>query len=167
MKRRPRRPGRSPLPALLLLLAALVAGAACGPGDGGDGGDAPAGTPVESEDTRRYTVRGEVTALAASYQPANTLRIRHEAIPDFVGYDGEVVGMASMTMPFPVAEEVDVEGIEVGDRVEFTMEVAWEGSPPYRITRIEELPAGTELDFDRDEDLPGEKGVATSEPPPP
>ena len=73
--------------------------------------------------------------------------MRHEAMPGFVGIDGEVVGMESMTMPFPVGEGVELDGVEVGDKVGFTLEVEWEGDPPYRITRVEELGAETVLDL--------------------
>lgn len=93
----------------------------------------------------RYEVRGEVVRLPSA--EADALTVRHEAIPGFVGVDGQVVGMDSMTMPFPLAEGVALDGVEVGDKVEFTLEVAWEGDPPYRITRVEELGAETVLDF--------------------
>jgi hypothetical protein len=86
-----------------------------------------------------------VTRLPSAAEPA--LYVRHEAVPGFVDMDGEVVGMDSMTMPFPLAEGVGLEGVAPGDRVRFTLEVEWEGDPPYRITRIEELAAGTELDL--------------------
>ncbi len=94
---------------------------------------------------QRYELRGEVTRLPSAAEPA--LSVHHEAVPGFVGIDGEVVGMESMTMPFPLAEGVALEGVAPGDRVRFTLEVEWEGDPPYRITRIEELAAGTALDL--------------------
>jgi Cu/Ag efflux protein CusF len=53
----------------------------------------------------------------------------------------------SMTMPFPVAEGVSLEGIAPGDAVEFTFEVTWQPRAGYRVTEIHELPAGTEIDF--------------------
>ena len=55
-----------------------------------------------------YTVRGEVVAVPGGGGPTDQLRIRHEPIPDFVGFDGDVVGMSSMTMPFPTADSVDL-----------------------------------------------------------
>jgi hypothetical protein len=90
-------------------------------------------------------VRGEVTRLPSAAEPA--LFVRHEAIPGFVDMDGEVVAMESMTMPFPLAAGVALAGIAPGDRVRFTLEVEWEGDPPYRITRVEKLAAGTVLDL--------------------
>jgi hypothetical protein len=94
---------------------------------------------------QRYEVRGEVTRLPSAAEPA--LFVRHEAVPEFVDMDGEVVGMDSMTMPFPLSEGVGLDGVEPGDKVRFTLEVEWEGDPPYRITRVEELAAGTALDL--------------------
>lgn len=105
-------------------------------------------------------MRGEVVALPDERRPDDRqLRVRHEAIPDFVGFEGEVVGMASMSMPFPLAADVDLEGVEPGDPVEMTFEVRWEGTPPIRIVELEELPPGTELDFETQEPLPGEGDV--------
>ena len=145
-----------PHPTLLTaLLVASVLGAC--------GGDRPA--PAEEEEPatppdQSYSVRGEVVALPDERRPDDRqLRVRHEAIPDFVGFDGEVVGMASMSMPFPLAAKVDLEGVEPGDPVEMTFEVRWEGTPPIRIVDLEELPPGTALDFETQEPLPGEGEV--------
>ena len=93
-------------------------------------------------------MRGQVTALPDPSDPLSNLRLRHEAVDDFVGMDGEVVGMDSMNMPFPVAEGLSLEGLEVGDPVVFTLEVDWDGDPAYQVTRIERLPEGTELIWD-------------------
>jgi hypothetical protein len=54
-----------------------------------------------------------------------------------------------------VADGVDLAGVEPGAKVAFTLEVEWEGEPPYRVTRIEALPADTELEF-RQASPPGE-----------
>jgi Cu/Ag efflux protein CusF len=123
---------------LLPLLLLAGSHAACSGGEEGDG--AAAEVTVQ-----RYEVRGEVTRLPSP--PADALYLRHEAIAGFVGIDGEVVGMDSMTMPFPVGEGVELDGVEVGDKVGFTLEVEWEGDPPYRITGVEELGAETVLDL--------------------
>lgn len=122
---------------LALPLLGLAAG--CGGGGG---------------EVARYESRGVVVAVPDPGDELTNLRIRHEAIDDFRSIDGEVVGMDSMTMPFPLAEGVTLAGIEVGDPVAFTLEVEWDGDLPYRISRIEELPAGTELEW-RDASPPG------------
>lgn len=138
----------------LALVALLGPALACGGPPAGNGGDAGSGGPdaadVDAADdpgARTYRVRGEVTAVPDPADPLSDLRIRHEAIDDFVGIDDEVVGMSSMTMPFPVAPQVPVADLAVGDKVAFTLAVDWDGEPAYQITEIEELPAGTELEF--------------------
>ena len=132
-------------PALALSLSALLA--AC---TGGKGNAAPASAASETAAPRRvqtYEGRGEVTALPDPADPSTALIIRHEAIDDFADIDGDVVGMDAMTMPFPVSDEVSLAGLAPNDQVSFTLEVEWEGDPPYRITRVEELGADTVLDL--------------------
>ena len=148
-----RRPSPTRPASILLLLSAVLA-AGCG-----EDANAPSAEPATPSDGT-YTVRAEVVGLPDPAREADRqLRIHHEAVPDFVGFEGEVVGMASMTMPFPVAPGVDLEGVAEGDPVEVTFEVRWEGSPPLRIVDLRELPAGTELDFETEEPLPGEAAV--------
>ncbi len=153
---------RSLLPALLVLL--LGALSACGPS-----GSSPESAREASEADQTYTARGEITAVPDGTGGAGDhLRIRHEAIPDFVGYDGDVVGMASMTMPFPAADDVETDDLEVGDKIEFTFEMDWDGSPPYQIVELRRLPPDTELDFDQEEgEHAGEEHSVPENPPPP
>ena len=121
------------------VLALLVA---CGPGDPAtDEGSAAAGA-------RTYQVRGVLQSLPDPATGAGQLRVRHEAMPDLVGASGEVEGMASMTMPFPVAAEVDLAGFAAGDLVRFDLRVEWEAARPAVVTAIEKLPADTELALD-------------------
>lgn len=96
---------------------------------------------------RTYTVRGQVRQLPDPNNPANGLYLNHEAIDDFVGRDGEVVGMDPMTMSFPVDEKVPLEGIGVGDVIEFRLHVDWGAGTEAEIVEIRELPPGTKLDF--------------------
>lgn len=126
----------------LLLAAALGALAACAPEPEPDTG---AEAVAEAPAVQRYEMRGVVGGLPTEAQPA--VSIRHEAVPDFVDFQGEVVGMESMNMPFPLADGVDLAGIEPGDKVAFTLEVEWDSDDPYRISRIEELPPDTALDL--------------------
>lgn len=130
----------------ILAATALVLGACTG-----GGGAAPA----TNGDVDTYETRGVVVRVPDPADPLSNLDIRHEAIDDFRSIDGEVVGMGSMSMPFPLADGVDLGAIAPGDKVAFTLEVEWEGEPPYRVTRIEKLPADTELDF-REASPPGE-----------
>ena len=141
-RRAPREPLRSSILAAALA-ALLLASVACGGGTSRQSREATEG-PVQS-----YTVRGEVVAVPGGGGPTDQLRIRHEAIPDFVGIDGDVVGMSSMTMPFPTADSVDVASLAPGDKVELTLEVRWQGSPPYQISQLHKLPPDTQLDFEQ------------------
>lgn len=142
------------VPRAFLAVAALVLGLAACRGDDPGGEAAPADPPDQT-----YTVRGEVAGLPQEGEATRQLRVHHESVPGFVGFEGEVVGMASMTMPFPLADSVDLAGVEVGDKVEMTFEVRWEGSPPLTVVALRELPAGTVLDFETGEPMPGEAEV--------
>jgi hypothetical protein len=99
------------------------------------------------ESGRIYTVRAQVVGLPDPANPGTGLTLNHEAIDEFVDRSGEVVGMDPMSMPFPVAEGVSLDGIEVGDVVEVELRVDWGGDPEVAITGVRELPRGTKLDF--------------------
>jgi Cu/Ag efflux protein CusF len=106
----------------------------------GCGGRAPA--PVVDV----YTVRGVVEKLPQAGGDTN-LYVHHAAIPGYRDDTGKVVGMMSMTMPFPVAAGLSLDGIAPGDPVEFTFRVMWRPHTGYEITGIHKLPAGTVVDF--------------------
>lgn len=102
--------------------------------------------PVEKERAtgHTYTVRARVQQLPAQ---GGGLYLTHEAIDDWVGRSGKVEGMSTMTMPFPVAEGVSLEGIEPDDVVEVQIHADWEADPAVEITALRELPPDTQLDF--------------------
>jgi hypothetical protein len=104
-----------------------------------------AGCSAGKEEGRTYTVRGQVTQLPDPGNPGTGLYLNHEAIDDFVSRDGEMVGMDPMTMSFLVDEEVPLEGIGVGDVVEFKLHVDWGAETEAEIVEIRELPPGTKL----------------------
>lgn len=93
-----------------------------------------------------YEVRGLVRQLPRADHPRPEILIHHEAVPGFRDDRGETVGMGSMSMAFPVDPALAA-GLGVGDKVLFELEVAWDGSPPLSIVRLEKLPADTRLDF--------------------
>ncbi len=95
-----------------------------------------------------YTVRGVVEKLPQSDGPDRSLYIHHEPIPGYRDENGATVGMMAMTMPFPVAPGVSLDGIAPGDPVEFTFAVTWKPKSGYEITAIHELPPDTVIDFD-------------------
>ena len=94
-----------------------------------------------------YEVRGVVRQIKEKSIGSTQLSIHHEAIPDFVGIQGDVVGMKSMTMPFTVAESVELQDISPGMKIAFQLTVDWSAPEPALITRIEVLPADTDLDL--------------------
>jgi len=74
--------------------------------------------------------------------------IHHEAIADFVYIRGNTVPMDAMTMPFHIAESVDLTQVEPGDRVSFRLDMDWSASVPARIGSLEVLPGETRLGFE-------------------
>ena len=136
-------PTRGSVGALFLVLApAIVAACAGAHHDGAqDGGAAEA----EASSVASYAVRGRVVALPIDN--GGEIRMTHEAIDDFATADGEIIGMDSMTMSFPLEPSVDGSALAVGDIVEFELRVDWGADEPATVTRIESLPDGTELAF--------------------
>jgi Cu/Ag efflux protein CusF len=102
--------------------------------------------PAPSADV--YTVRGVVEKLPQADGPDKNMYIHHQPIPSFRDEHGKVVGMMSMTMPFPVAAGVSLAGIAPGDPVEFTFTMSWGQPSGYQITRIQKLPPGTVINFE-------------------
>ena len=92
-----------------------------------------------------YKIRGLVRQVKEQSIGSTQLSILHEAMPEFVGIKGEVEGMKSMTMPFTVAESVDLEGITPGTKIAFQLTVDWSAPEPALITGIEVLPPDSEL----------------------
>jgi len=118
------------LAASLLPPLALLGGCAAPSGQEG-----PAGESASS--THTYTIRGVVRQLPHPGEPGRpAIHILHEAIPNFVSSEGYETGMQGMTMPFPLADGVSVEGLEVGSWVEFTFVVDWQGEHPMLLTEI-------------------------------
>jgi hypothetical protein len=126
-------------PAVLVL--ALLAAGGCTPSA------PPEGAPA-SPSSRRYTVRAEVVRLPEPGAPLRELVLRHEAIPDFVGQEGRVVGMEAMVMPLEVARSLPLDGVRIGDKVEIVLEVDW-ARPSYRVVQLRLLSSSTVLDLGR------------------
>lgn len=108
------RPGLS----LAIALVLLTAAAAC------------ERQPAAAPDT--YRVRAQVRQVPAPDAAQGEILVRHEAIPSFKNADGEVVGMETMSMSFPLADVALVAGLAVGDRVEMEFDVDWHGGHPLR-----------------------------------
>lgn len=114
----------------LALAALLVFGSAPGCGKSG------------SKPAQSYVVRGQITVMPGERQE---IEIHHEAIADFVNYSGDKVGMMAMIMPFGVDRGLDLSGVAVGDKVEFTIAMDWDRKPAGYLTAIRKLPPDTEL----------------------
>ncbi|MEM9065474.1 MAG: copper-binding protein [Planctomycetota bacterium] len=93
----------------------------------------------------RYTVRGVVTELPDG-GPLAEFRVQHEPIANFRNSSGEVVGMNAMVMPFPIAEGVSLDALEVGTKVELDFEVTW-GDIPYQVTSLRTIDQDAVLDL--------------------
>ena len=118
-----------------ILLSALLPLLAAGCGGRGE----------EKAGGNTYTVRGRVVQLPSQ---GSGLYLEHEAIDNYVARSGKVEGMDSMTMPFPVAKDVPLEGIQPDDIVEVQLHIDWAAEErPVEITGIRELPRDTRLDF--------------------
>lgn len=115
-------------------------------------------SPIGAEETQEapaatYVVKGIVKMLPPAAQPGNnkTIVVLHQAVPKFKDKDGQEVGMMAMPMPFTLAKGVDMTGIDVGSKVEFTFGVFWKAPTPTRILSIKKLPDDTEIQFNIDE----------------
>ena len=95
-----------------------------------------------------YRVRAQVRQVPALDDPRGEIVVRHEAIPSFKNEEGEIVGMDTMSMPFPLADPALVAGLAPGDRIVMDIEVSWHGGNPLEVTAIDKLPEGTRLDFE-------------------
>ncbi len=100
-------------------------------------------------------IKGIITAIPVEGMPSSELMIHHEHIPSFRKKDGEihvnssgVSGMRSMTMEFPPAEGISLDGLAVGDKVQFTFVVNWGGLRAWEVTKIEKIDPATEISFE-------------------
>lgn len=91
-----------------------------------------------------YEVRGVIVALPQQTR-SGEMRVHHEAIPNFKDREGKTIGMQSMTMPFPLAPGVSTDSLQLGDKIQFRLEVRWNEGPTIRIAKIELLPGSTPL----------------------
>lgn len=99
-----------------------------------------------------YTVRGRVAELPTPDRPGSEFKVRHEEIPSFrASLPDGALGMKEMTMVFPRAEGLSLDGLAVGEPVELTFRVDYDAKTgqvrTYRAIRVEELPAETALNL--------------------
>lgn len=107
------------------------------------------GGPAEvHQEPESYSVRGLVRQLPEANRRGRELLVWHEAIVEFKDMEGEVVGMESMSMGFPLADDELAAGLAVGDRIRMDFDVRWDSGHPLTLTAIEKLPPDTRLDFE-------------------
>lgn len=103
-----------------------------------------------------YTgIQGELKSMPTEGMAGGDAQIRHMQIVDFKGADGSIPetadgipGMRSMTMPFPMADGVSLDGFAVGDKIEFDFAVSWDGArPSWEVTRLVKLDPAIEIDY--------------------
>ncbi len=99
-----------------------------------------------SSQAKIFVVRGQVVQVPVEGKPGSQFLVHHEAIPDFIGEDGTVVGMGVMTMYFPTATGLSLASVYPGEKIQFTLSVDWPNNR-VEITEITPLPADTKLDF--------------------
>ncbi len=104
---------------------------------------AAAGDPV----VHTYNLRGEIVSLPDPADPASELKIHHEAINDFKDGEGKADPMRAMTMSFSPASDTSLDGLAVGDAVEFEFHMHWSPSVQMQADGFKKLPTGTELNF--------------------
>ncbi|MFK7759714.1 MAG: copper-binding protein [Phycisphaerales bacterium] len=121
-----------------------------------DHGDHAATTPADSGvRTDIYEdVMGELTFIPTADQAKMHPKVRHVQIPTFKRQDGTVAvtpdgipGMRSMTMDFPLAEGMSLDGYSAGDKIKFSFRVNWGGRVAWEMTSIEKIDPATELDY--------------------
>lgn len=101
-------------------------------------GTADAQKGSQGTEIYRYEVKGKIVSLPKENGKPE-IRIKHEAIKDYVDFSGTKVGMAAMTMSFPLAEGVSLQGLAVGDNVQFVFESWWKPSPGDHISSIKKI----------------------------
>ena len=129
-----------PAPALALLFLILIG---CGGSERRSEQTDPISVTVPVVTT--YRVRGKVVSMPTV--PGGDVQLAHEAIPDLMDAEGNVLGMDAMTMFFALDEALQQEAFAIGDIVEFDLAVDWQGDPPAEVTWMSKLPEDTELTF--------------------
>lgn len=127
------------------LVAAIVALSSCAKQPESDESEA-----ANAVETVSYTVRGIIAQMPDPQNPASMFTVRHESMPHYRRQNGEL-GMSSMTMPFPPAEGLSLDGWAAGDHVELSFEVDYDAQGgsilAFRATALVALPDGVQLDF--------------------
>jgi Cu/Ag efflux protein CusF len=116
------------------MLASVLVIASC------EGGD-PQSPTATFEASHTYKVRGVVVEVLR-----DAVLIHHQAIDDYVGPDGQVVGMDPMVMRFQLSPGLRADNCHVGDVLDFSFEDRPQGQG-FVIVEAHKASRGTALDF--------------------
>lgn len=108
--------------------------------------------PLPTTKTVAYTVRAEIVSLPEPGKPSSEFMARHEEIPEFLhSLNSDKRGMRAMTMPFPLAPSISLDGLKPGAKVQITFEVDYALDTGLlidsRATRVIPIGQDTVLDF--------------------
>jgi hypothetical protein len=119
---------------VLGVLSAMLLITGCGEG----GSPSSTATP---EVSHTYQVRGVVVEILP-----DALMIHHQAIDNYIGPHGQVVGMDPMVMRFQLAPALHTDDFHLKDVLDFSFEDRPQGQG-FVIVEAHRLPPGTALDF--------------------
>ena len=97
-----------------------------------------------------YTARAIVITLPGA-KVTQEFIVHHEAIPDYQSSNGSV-GMNEMAMPIPVPDRAVLEGIAVGDKIEFVFGERFEPDHAMGVISVKKLPDDTKLSLGKPKD---------------
>jgi hypothetical protein len=130
--------------------------AVAGCGGGSEAGGTKTSDSDSNPDLKRYTVQGDVVELPVDGDERPRLRLAHDAMPDFVNRLGEVEGMKAMTMSFDLAPTLVLPEIEVGDQVQFVLEVDWNRDRPAQLVSVDRVVVEGSVEGDIEGDIEGD-----------
>jgi hypothetical protein len=119
---------------VLGVLSAMLLITGCGEG----GSPSSTATP---EVSHTYQVRGVVVEILQ-----DAVMIHHQAIDDYIGPHGQVVGMDPMVMRFQLAPDLHTDDFHVKDVLDFSFEDRPQGQG-FVIVEAHMVAPGTALDF--------------------
>jgi Cu/Ag efflux protein CusF len=125
---------------IIAMLGAIIA-AGC---SHGQRNDQPAGA---ASDAQMYVIRGEVISVPQAGKPETQFIVKHEPIDNFRDASGQIVGMSTMGMPFTPGEDVSLEGIRPGDKIEMRWVIQWKPEAKEYVESVQKLPTETQLRF--------------------
>jgi Cu/Ag efflux protein CusF len=110
----------------------------------GQRNEQPAGA---ASDVQIYVIRGEVISVPQAGKSGTQFIVKHEPIDNFRDATGKIVGMDTMGMPFTPGNDVSLEGINPGDKIEMRWVLQWKPDSKEYVESVRKLPTETQLRF--------------------